>query len=135
MAIAMAPTSGKPLAVTTVIGHIQEAVIQGRSVDLQRLSSFAAAPLPTKSQWYRLEEAETEMHMSVTGDPSTSGVDGGAYSMTALLQPIMGKEFTEKPYDQRTDHERQEFNSWCQALQWYQLLKRAGISPQFGRGA
>jgi superfamily II DNA helicase RecQ len=135
MAIAMAPTSGKPLAVTTVIGHIQEAVIQGRSVDLQRLSSFAAAPLPTKSQWYRLEEAETEMQMSVTGDPSTSGVDGGAYSMTALLQPIMGKEFTEKPYDQRTDHERQEFNSWCQALQWYQLLKRAGISPQFGKGA
>ena len=130
-AIAMAPTSGKPLAVTTVIGHIQEAMVQGRSVDLQRLSSFAAATLPTKSQWSRLEEAETEMNMSVVGDPTTSGAEGGAYSMTALLQPIMGKEFTEKSHDQRTDNERQAFNAWCQALHWYQLLKRAGISPQF----
>jgi hypothetical protein len=130
-AIAMAPVSGKPLAVTTVIGHIQEALVQGRPVDLHRLASFVSY-VPTKSQWSRLEEAETEMDVSVVGDPATSGAQGGNYTMTELLQPIMGKEFTEKPYDQRTEDERQTFHSWCQALNWYQLLKRAGITPEFG---
>jgi len=137
MTIAMAPISttnssvGKPLAVTTVIGHIQEALIQGRPVDLQRLSSFVSATLPSKAQWSRLEEAETEMQMSVVGDPTTSGVGGGPYTMKDLLQPIMGQALSDKTYDQRTPDEQQAYTTWFQLLQWYQLLKRAGIDPTF----
>lgn len=131
MSIATAPASGKPLAVVTVIGHIQEALVQGRPVDLQRLASFTS-DVPSISQWFRLEGAEIEMEESVVGAPATSGVTWDKYTMTDMLQPILGEEFAVKPYDQRTEDERQSFNAWCQALKWYQRLKRAGITPQFG---
>ena len=47
--IALSPThGGRPLTVTTIMGHIQEAVVQGRAVDLQRLASFSSqGGLPT----------------------------------------------------------------------------------------
>ena len=129
--IAMSPETGRALTVTTVLGHVQEAFLQGRPVDLHRLGTYTANSLPTKSEWIQLEDAESEMGMNVAGDPTTSGLEGGKYTMTDLLRPIMGAEFSEKAYDQRTTEEKQRFGRWCEALKWYQLLRRSGITPAF----
>lgn len=132
--IAMAPSSGKPLAVTTVIGHVVEAAVQGKPVDLSRLASFAVGgTLPTKNRWAQLEEAEAELQMSVAGNPEMSGKDGGKYYMTDLLQPIMGRDFADKPRESRTEEEKANFSSWCETLKWYTLVKRTGMSPQFAK--
>lgn len=65
--IAMNPANGRPIQVATVVGHVLEGLVQGRAVDLQRLSQ-ADTP-PTKSQWeelvrYGLMNRSIEAHMS-----------------------------------------------------------------------
>jgi superfamily II DNA helicase RecQ len=128
-AISMAPANGRPIQVITVVGHILDGFTLGREVDLQYLSDYS--PALTKSQWLGLEDAERTMKMDVAGDPTTSGADGDSFKMTDLLRPIMGNEFADKPYQDRTDEEKEKFAKWCQALKWYMLLKRAGITPNF----
>ena len=47
--IAMTQSSGKPIQLATVLGHIYDGLVQCRLVDLHRLS--LADPPPTKGEW------------------------------------------------------------------------------------
>ena len=69
--------------------------------------------------------------MKVDGDPTTSGMNGSKYTMTDLLRPIMGDSFCDMHYAERDEQEKQRFGEWCERLKWYQLVKRAGITPGF----
>ena len=69
--------------------------------------------------------------IDVTGDPSTSGADGGAFRMTDLLLPVMGNEFAAKDYKDRTEEEKATFGRWCGALNWFLALRRANYTPSF----
>jgi superfamily II DNA helicase RecQ len=128
-AIAMAPTNGRPIQVTTVVGHIQDAFVLGKPVDLQQLTVFSTPP--TQGQWMQLEQAEMSSGMDVAGDPTTSGADGGKFTMTDMLRPIMGDKFADTPFQERDEEQKEKFGEWCQHLKWYLLLKRAGIAPKF----
>jgi ATP-dependent DNA helicase RecQ/Werner syndrome ATP-dependent helicase len=128
-AIAMTPANGRPIQVATVVAHIQDGFLLGREVDLQGLATFSTPP--TKEQWIQLEQAEGTMGMDVAGDPTTSGPDGGKFVMTEFLRPIMGDAFTDTPYQERGDEDKEKFGMWCQLLKWHLLLKRAGITPKF----
>ena len=128
-AIAMSPVNGRPIQVATVVGHIQDGFTLGREVDLQHLSNYSTPP--TKIQWYRLESAENEMQMSVTGNPTTSGAEGSTFKLSDILRPIMGNEFADKAYNERTEEEKEKFSHWCQLLKWYMMLKRGGVTPKF----
>lgn len=129
-AISMAPANGRPIQVMTVVGHILEGLVQGRPVDLHRLSNFSQ--LPSKNQWVELEQAEELTGMNAVGDPSCSGVGGKSFSLTDFLRPIMGEAFMEAPREERSEEERAKFGEWCNFLKWYLLLKRSGIEPIFG---
>lgn len=129
--IAMSPTNGRPIQVSTVVGHILDGLVQGRAVPLERLSSVSEPP--NKAEWEQLLQAEAQSGMSVVGDPMTSGVGGEKFTMTAFLRPIMGDHFLNKPYQQRTPAEKGKFAKWCRLLQWYMALRRVGYEPSFER--
>ncbi len=66
--IAITQSSGKPIQVATVVGHILDALVQGRAVDLHRLSS--SEPPPNKSEWEELVRCSVETGLDVTGGKS-----------------------------------------------------------------
>lgn len=127
--IAMQQKSGKPIQVGTVVGHILEALTQGRSVDLHKLSSSAQPP--TKQDWETLTRCELETGMDVTGDPATSGANNERFIMKDFLVPVMGNAFAVKDYKERTAEESATFSRWCGNLNWYLALRRVGFEPSF----
>ena len=128
--IAITQTSGKPIQPSTVAGHLLDALVQGRSVDLHRLASSETPP--TKSEWEELVRCSVETGLDVTADPATSGVNSERFVMKDFLVPIMGNAFALKEYKERTPEESVLWNKWCNCLKWYQTLKRVGYEPSFG---
>jgi hypothetical protein len=127
--IAMSPASGKPIQVATVVGHVLDAVTHGRAVDTERLATFL--PPPSKGEWEQLRMAEASNNMDVTADPNTSGPNGEKFTMTEFLRPIMGDEFIDTPYLERTMPDKDKFGHWCNRFKWYMALRRVGYEPSF----
>jgi hypothetical protein len=72
------------------------------------------------------------MGMDVCGDPTTLGKDGGKFTMTDILRPIMGNTFAYAAYEEHTDADNEKFGVWCDlVVKWYLFLKRACIDPTF----
>jgi len=128
--IAMTQASGRPIQVATIIGHIIEAFVQGRGVDLHRLS--LAEPPPSKSDWEELVRCSVETGMDVAGDPATSGPGSDRFAMKDLLVPIMGNAFALKDFKERTSEETSKWNLWVGYLKWYLAFVRVGHAPSFG---
>jgi superfamily II DNA helicase RecQ len=132
--IAMSPEGGRrqPIQAATVVGHLLDAVVQGREMDLQRLAQYL--PPPTQSEWQRLETAEIETAMSVIGDPTDSGVNGEAFRMTDMIRPIIGAA-ADTPFNERTESDKQLLSYWFDKLKWYMALKRIDYVPTFSSSA
>ncbi|KAL9184374.1 LOW QUALITY PROTEIN: hypothetical protein ACHAXT_002460 [Thalassiosira profunda] len=129
--IAMTQKSGKPIQVATVVGHILEALVQGRPVDLELA---AADPPPNRAEWDELVRCSVETGLDVTGDPATSGPNSERFAMKDFLAPIMGNAFALKDYKERTPEESSKLTKWCSCLKWYLALRRVGVEPTFGGG-
>ena len=129
--IAMTQTSGKPIQVATVVGHLLQALEQGRAIDIHRLSTSDTPP--TKNEWEELERCSIETGLDVKGDPATSGVDSGRFTMKDFLVPIMGNSFCLKEYTERTPEESALFSKWCGLLKFYMAMKRVNYTPSFGK--
>mmetsp|Transcript_31787 Transcript_31787/g.76977 ORF Transcript_31787/g.76977 Transcript_31787/m.76977 type:complete len:373 (-) Transcript_31787:150-1268(-) len=130
--IAMTQKSGKPIQVATVVGHILEAIVQGRAVDLGRLA--LVEPPPVRSDWEEMIRCERDTGLDPTGDPATSGPAGERFAMKDFLLPIMGNSFVLKEWKERTPVESAKFTKWCGCLKWYLALRRVGYEPTFGGG-
>ena len=128
-AIAMSPTSGRPIQVATVVGHLLDAITHGKPVDLARLAPFL--PPPSKVEWEKLYEAELSTCMNVAGDPNCSGLDGAKFTMTDFLRPVVGHELVDKPFTERSEADRELFGHWCNQLKWYMALRRVNYQPTF----
>lgn len=129
--IAMSPDNGRPIQVNTVLGHVMDALLYGRPVNLKYLSSMLPAPPPNQSEWEQMLQCQVETGIDVTGNPKTSGKHGESVRITDFLEPIMGKEFTQKDFKDRTDQERTKFEKWCQHYKWFSTLRRIEFTPTF----
>jgi RecQ family ATP-dependent DNA helicase len=127
--IAMAPASGKPIQVATVVSHILDGITHGRAVDVERLAKFL--PPPNKGEWEQFRMAEESTNIDVTADPNTSGINGEKFSMTEFLRPIMGDEFVDTPFTERSQPDKDKFGHLCNRLKWYMALRRVGYEPPF----
>lgn len=127
--IAMTQKSGRPIQAATVVGHILEALVQGRAVDLARLAS--AEPPPSKGEWEELARCSVETGLDVTGDPAHSGSNGERFTMKDFLVPIMGNAFALKDFKERTPEESAKFSKWCGCLKYYLAFRRVGYEPSF----
>jgi hypothetical protein len=43
----------------------------------------------------------------------------------------MGDEFIDTEYMERKEEDKAKFARWCEVLNWYISLKRAGFTPSF----
>jgi RecQ family ATP-dependent DNA helicase len=127
--IAMSPASGKPIQVATVVGHVLDAITHGRDVDAERLAKFL--PPPSRGEWEQLQMAETSTNMDVAADPNSSGINGEKFTMTEFLRPIVGDEFVDTPFTERSQPDKDKFGHWCNRLKWYMALRRVGYEPSF----
>jgi len=128
-AIAMNPANGRPIQVNTVVGHIRDAILHGRNVDLGRLVGFMSPP--NEREWKQLQDAEASTGIDVTGDPSISGLNGGKLLMTDILRPVIGDKVADTTFAERTDDDKHLFASWCNKLKWYMALRRVSVTPKF----
>lgn len=128
--IAMTPTGGKkPIQVKTVVGYILDAIVHGRNVDLNRLTTFMTAP--TKSEWEQLRAAETATGMNVCGDPEKSGRHGDRFLMTDFLRPIISDRVADTPFKERSEADMELCMKWFDLCKWYLALRRSGYEPAF----
>ena len=128
--IALSPANGRPIQVQTVCGHIVQALLYGKPLDLHRLAQFL--PPPTSSEWEMMQAAELSTGIDVCGNPVNCGADGGKFTKTEFLRPIMGDSFIDTPYNERDEGEKAKFGLWCDRLEWYLVLRRIGYQPTFG---
>ena len=128
--IAVAPANGRqPIQVKTVVGHILDAILHGRSVDLRRLNDYM--PAPSQSEWEKLNEAALLTGMDVTGDPNNSGRDGEKFVMTEYIRPIIGDRVADLPYNERSEADRELLGKWFDALKWYMTSATCWIRADF----
>ena len=117
--IAMNPENGRPIQVATVIGHVMEALVQGRSLDLVRLTEFSTPP--NKIEWDKLQMCEEE-----TINPAEPN-----FLLGEFLRPVMGDDFATKERTERTPEEQAKFSKWCELAKWYATLKKVDYVPVF----
>jgi RecQ zinc-binding len=131
-AIAVKPDSGRqPIQAATVVDHLFTALLYGRPLnDLRTLAAFHEPP--NQQEWEELMMAERTANVDVLGDPSCSGPNGGKFTATGCLLPIMGEEFAAKAYVERTPKDHALFGRWCRRLNWYTTFRRIGYEPDFG---
>ena len=127
--IAMSPANGRPIQVTTVVNHIFDGLVSGRTVNLKRINSLMA--FPTQSEWDTLMKSENDTGMNVVGNPKFSGKGGDSFKMLDFLTPVLGEEFAAKQYDERTEEEKALYSKWCQLLKCYMTFRRIGYVPVF----
>lgn len=127
--IAMNPENGRPIQVATVLGHIFDGLLSGRSVNLKQLG--AVIPPPQKSEWDEFLNLEAESGINVTADPKTSGKNGQSFSMNDFLAPMLGISVFSKEYSDRTPEEKEMLSKYYNLLRWYLTLRRIGYRPTF----
>jgi len=119
-AIAANQPNGKPVQTSTVFGHLLEALVQGRAVDLCRLAEVKAPPV--KSDWEKMEHVVAVEGVSI-GSPDFKAKD--------LLRAILGEKVDMEPAS-KTEAARLEESTWYDKIRYFQTLKRAAIPVSFG---
>ena len=124
-AIAMSQESGKPIQAATVVGHIMEAVLHARPVDLRRLVETSGVLLPNEHEWMRIEEAVGALGIDVIKTSQVPSKD--------IMLAAAGR--VDKPQDEKSAEDRQIEGAWYERVRWYLHLKRAGVAVSFSNGS
>jgi hypothetical protein len=123
-AIAVDQESGKAIQSSTVVGHILEALLHARPVDLRRLVETSGALLPTELEWQRLEEAVLGLGLDVEKTAMVSQKD--------IMLAASGR--ADKAPDSKTAEDRAAEAVWYDRVRWFLFLKRAGVPVRFRGG-
>ena len=127
-AIALTQPSGRAVQVTTVVGHLLEALTQGRTVDFKRLGSFEglADRFPTEREWRAMDDAADETAQDPAGDPAS-------FSQRELLRgdALLGAEAVDVDRELKSEKQRAAEASWYDKIRVYVALRRAGVEPEW----
>jgi len=126
-AIAMKQDSGKAIQVNTVIGHLSEALMQGRSLDMSRFAELA--PSLTKAQWDRLDIIAAQL----SPPPSDVCLDKD-FKQKDFLRPILGDK-VDQDFATKTESDRQDEAVWYERIRLFRLCRCVGFAPTFGPSA
>ena len=121
--IAMSQSNGRPILAATVVGHLLEALVQGRGLNLVNIAEVLIPP--NKIEWDMLRNCELESNLNPC-EPD--------FKLTDFLIPIMGDEFNLKEKEDRTSEERIKFSKWCNLVKWYSTFRKINYTPTFGKG-
>ena len=127
-AIALTQPSGRAVQVTTVVGHLLEALTQGRTVDFKRLGSFEglADRFPTEREWRAMDDAADRTAQDPAGDPAS-------FSQRELLRSdaLLGAEAVDVDRELKSEMQRAAEASWYDKIRVYVALRRAGVEPEW----
>ena len=127
-AIALTQPSGRAMQVTTVVGHLLEALTQGRTVDFKRLGSFEglADRFPTEREWRSMDDAADRTAQDPAGDPAS-------FSQRELLRSdaLLGAEAVDVDRELKSEMQRAAEASWYDKIRVYVALRRAGVEPEW----
>jgi hypothetical protein len=117
-AIAMTQPGGKPVLVSTVLGHLLQALTLGHPVDLARLAAADPTGVPSRAEWLAFDEAEAAEGVDVT-------------TAEVALKPLARRVVGEAAFDAepKSDAQRAHEAAWYQKLRWWSHLKAAGWAP------
>lgn len=126
-AVATTRADGRAVQPSTVVGHLLEALVQGRDVDLGRAlggGSDFGATVPREAEWERMEDAASAEGVDPVGDPS-------AFSAKAILRGVVGAELAEKDRELKTEGERAAEAAWYGKIRVWAAMRRAGQKPEW----
>ena len=126
-AIALTQPSGRAVQVPTVVGHLLEALTQGRPVDFQRLGACVGLhAFPTELEWRAIDDAVSRSAQDPAGDPAS-------FSQKELLRSdaLLGAEAVDTDRELKSDAQRAKEASWYEKIRTYVALRRAGIEPDW----
>ena len=126
-AVATTRADGRAVQPSTVVGHLLEALVQGRDVDLGRAlggGSDFGATVPREAEWERMEDAASAEGVDPVGDPS-------AFSAKAILRGVVGAELAEKDRELKTEGERAAEAAWYGKIRVWAALRRAEQKPEW----
>jgi hypothetical protein len=126
-AIALTQPSGRAVQVSTVVGHLLEALVQGRAVDFERLGKCVGLnAFPTELEWRLIDDAVLKTSQDPAGDPAS-------FSQKELLRAdaLLGAEAVDTDRELKSDLQRSTEASWYEKIRVYVALRRAGIEPDW----
>jgi len=126
-AIALTQPSGRAVQVSTVVGHLLEALVQGRAVDFERLGACVGLnAFPTELEWRLIDDAVLKTTQDPAGDPAS-------FSQKELLRSdaLLGAEAVDTDRELKSDSQRSTEASWYEKIRVYVALRRAGIEPDW----
>jgi hypothetical protein len=116
---------GKVSAVqtATIVRHLLTVLTFGKPLSLDRLLQ-QWKQVPDEAQWAQLEEAVAMANLDARGEEFVKQ----RISIGVMRVPV-GGELADKPYGDKTDEEKAEYNRWVVLLEVYTAFKRASITP------
>lgn len=119
--IAVQQPKGKPIQVSTVLGHMHTAIVHGRPLDLSRVAAESADPLPDEASWSKMEQAVAQAKCDVH-EPDFKAKD--------VLSGILGNSVNRDPSEKSEADKAQEY-LWYGRIRWFATFKRVGYVPTF----
>jgi len=124
-AIAMKQDTGRPIKLNTVIAHLTEALMQGRSIDMTRFGQLM--PDLTKAQWDCLDSIAAQL----SAPPGGLEAD---FKLKDFARAILGDK-VDKEFGEKTESDRQDEVFWRDRIKLFRLCRCIGFEPTFAPSA
>jgi len=117
-AIAMKQDTGRAILLNTVIAHLTEALMQGRSIDMTRFGQLM--PSLTKEQWDSLDSVAVHLEKY--------------FKQKDVARAILGHK-VDTEFGQKTKSDRQDEAFWYERIRLFRLCRCIGFEPTFAPSA
>eukprot|EP00928_Gymnodinium_smaydae_P030738 TRINITY_DN22775_c0_g1_i1.p1 TRINITY_DN22775_c0_g1~~TRINITY_DN22775_c0_g1_i1.p1 ORF type:complete len:942 (+),score=219.95 TRINITY_DN22775_c0_g1_i1:70-2826(+) len=115
----------KPIQTATVVGHLLEALLQGRPVNLRR--ALDAKELPSRQTWEKLEKACAVGGVNIQAPPSE-------FKMKDISRVLLGDK-VDREFSEKSDADKEEEKIWSNYIRLFRTLKCVDFPVAFESAA
>ena len=119
----------KGILPATVVGHLLDAALSGRDVDLFHLKLLMGEDfqVPNEEEWRVLEEGQNNYDVGRGIDV----VEVEEVKSSELFKEAVGELIMNTEYSARTEEMKVKYNKWSNLVRTFMLIKRLGIKVDF----
>lgn len=123
----MKQENGKAIQSSTVVGHLTEALMHGKPLDMSRFVDFV--PTLTQAQWDRIGACAAQL-----APPPNDICISTDFKQKDLLRVIIGAK-VDKEFAEKTESDQAEEKFWYDRIRLVRMLRCIGFAPTFGPAA